>query len=198
MTENSFENRIAADYLLDRQAERYRLAIRVIGLILVGVGLGYFGHWYFHIGGRLLLFPKSAPVYTISEIKGAGICRFRARVERAFSLLATALERESYKAEDATGKVKVEFPHKIDFQEKEVRIVGMANSQGNTVRAVWIGHKVSWNVALEVIIPIVLTLLGACFLCISFCSDHEKHLRHIVYRLRKNKTKGTAVIRRSL
>lgn len=190
MTQNSFEHRIAADYLQDRQGKRNRLGTRVIGLILIVIGLGYFSHWYFNIGGKLLLFPESAPVYTISEIEKAGILRFRAQVERAFSLLAMALERESYWAEDATGKVKVDFPHKIDFQNKNVWIVGIANSQGNNIKAVWIGNKFSWNVALEVIVPIILSSLGVIFLYISFCSDHDKYIMHIIYRLKKNKKKS--------
>ena len=185
VTQESFEQKIAAEYKLDQQRKKTRLSTRVIGLVLIACGLGYLGHWYFDIGGKLLLTPKSATVYKIAELDKKGTCRIKARIERAFSLIAIALERESYWAEDGTGKIKVDFPHTVAFQKKEVWIVGIVNAQGNTIKAIWIDNKFSWHVALELMIPIILTFLGVCFLYISFCSDPEKHLWLIIHRLKK-------------
>lgn len=183
MTRESFEQKIASAYKLDRQKKQHQVPARVIGIILIVCGLGYLGHWYFDIGGRLLLFPKSTTVYQIAELGKAGNCRFRARIERAFSLLAIAFERESYLAEDGTGKIKVDFPHTVTFPEKEVWIVGIVNAHGNSVKAIWIGDKFSWDIALEIIVPIVLNFFGIFLLYISFrasrkttlatCSSHK-------------------------
>lgn len=168
MTQKSFEHKIASDYKLDQQRKKTRVSTRVIGLVLIACGFGYLGHWYFDIGGKLLLSPKSAIVYKIAELDQKRTCRFRARIERAFSLIAIALERESYWAEDGTGKIKVDFPHTVTFPEKEVWIVGIVNTHGNIVKAIWIGNKFSWHVALEIIAPIILNFFGVCLLYISF------------------------------
>jgi hypothetical protein len=173
MTPESFEQKIATDYKLDRQIKQNRAPARVIGLILIVCGLGYLGHWYFDIGGRLLLSPKGTTVYQISELGKTRNCRFRARIERAFSLIAIALERESYWAEDETGKIKVDFPHTVTFPEKEVWIVGIVNAHGNSVKAIWIGNKFSWDIALEIIVPIIITFFGLCLLYISFRPSRE-------------------------
>ena len=173
MTRESFEQKIATDYKLDRQVKQNKASARVIGIILIVCGLGYLGHWYFDIGGRLLLFPKSTTVYQVAELGKTRNCRFRARIERAFSLIAIALERESYWAEDGTGRIKVVFPYTVTSQEKEVWIVGIVNAHGNSVKAIWIGNKFSWDIALEIIVPILLNFFGVCLLYISFCPFRE-------------------------
>jgi len=169
MTRQSFEQKIAINYKLDRQIKQNRAPARIIGIILIVCGLGYLAHWYLDIGGMLLLSPKSTTVYQIADLENTRNCRFRARIERAFSLIAIALEKESYWAKDGTGKIKVNFPHTVTFPEEEVWIVGIVDAHGDSVKAIWIDKKFSWDIALEIIVPIVLNFFGVCLLYISFC-----------------------------